>query len=305
MSIQPLAATPAVERLTTPMAQSGDIGDVTQLIDVVVLLDDSGSMATCWPWPQDRPPITPPCGWGSDNPPSDPDALRYSAARLLLQLADDADRIAVIRFDNQAEGVGVAGALQPAGAGENRRRLTEALQAPDDYFRRGYTRIDLGLQSAIDLLQSARQPGRSQYVVLLTDGEPSQQLGVGSQRDRINGQIEQLNSAGVTVFPVVLCNPTAGCAGEFLRDRFAESGVREAKNAQDLVRIFSEIFATMKSDRSVLTGRNAAGALEFTTRAQHGVRKITVVTPSGGLRTVTSDDATVGTQPSMADPTLM
>ncbi len=313
-STQPLAAKPAtdqrpdqlVDGLANPVAeetaQSGEIGDITQPIDVIVLLDDSGSMATCWPWPQDRPPFSPPCGWGSDNPPSDPDALRYSAARLLMQLADDADRIAVIRFDNQAEGVGAAGTLQPVGAGENRRRLTEALQPPDDYFRRGYTRIDLGLQSAIDLLDNARQPGRSQYVLLLTDGEPSQQLGVGSQRDRINGQIEALNQAGVIVFPVVLCNPTAGCAGEFLRDRFAESGVREAKNGQDLVRIFSEIFASMKSDRSVLTGRSASGSLEFSTRPQHGVRKITLVTPSGGLRAVQTDGGAVASQPTMNDP---
>lgn len=295
-------AAPQSDVPAVPIAQNTEIGDITQPIDVIVLLDDSGSMATCWPWPQDRPPFQPPCGWGSDNPPSDPDALRYSAARLLLQLADDADRLAVLRFDNQAEGVGAAGTLQPVGSGENRRRLTEALQPPDDYYRRGYTRIDLGLQSAIDLLRNARQAGRSQYVLLLTDGEPSQQLGVGSQRDRINGQIEELNNEGVIVFPVVLCNPTAGCAGEFLRDRFAESGVREAKNAQDLVRIFSEIFASMKSDRSVITGRNAGGALEFTTRPQHGVRKITVVTPSGGLQGAANEGAAVGTQPSMADP---
>jgi len=297
----PLYAEHSVAPIGSPSSQSEEIGDVTQPIDVIVLLDDSGSMATCWPWQPDRPPITPPCGWGSDNPPSDPDALRYSAARLLMQLADEADRIAVLRFDNQAEGVGAAGTLQPVGAGENRRRLTEALQPPDDYFRRGYTRIDLGLQSAIDLLQNARQPGRSQYVLLLTDGEPSQQLGAGDQRERINGQIEALQTAGVFVFPVVLCNPTAGCAGEFLRDRFAESGVREAQNAQDLVRIFSEIFASMKSDRSILTGRSADGALEFTTRDQHGVRRITIVTPSGGLRGVTKGDGTIAVQPSLTE----
>lgn len=295
----PLNATPLATNTLRPTAQEAEIGDVTQPIDVIVLLDDSGSMATCWPWPQDRPPFFPPCGFPSENPPSDPDALRYSAARLLLQLADDDDRIAVIRFDNLAEGVGDAGTLQPVGAGENRRRLIEALQPPDDYFPRGYTRIDLGLESALAILQNVRQPGRSQYVLLLTDGEPSQPGGTGSQRDRINGQVEELNNAGVTVFPVVLCNPTAGCAGEFLRDRFAESGVREAATAQDLVRIFGELFATMKSDRSVITGRNAKGALEFTTRPEHGVRKLTVVTPRGGLLTINS-----GTNPVLAQNAL-
>ncbi len=258
-------------------------GDAIEPIDVVVVLDDSGSMATCWPWPQNAPPFNPPCGFPSENPPSDPEELRYSAARLLLQLADTNDRIAVVRFDNLAGGVGDLGILQPVGAGENRRRLTESLQPPDDYLPRGYTRIDLGLQSAIDILNGAREPGRSQYIILLTDGEPSQPGNVGSQTERVTAQIEEMSAAGVSVFPVVLCNPTAGCAGEFLKARFAESGVREAGSAQDLVRVFSEIFATMKSDRSVLSGRNAQGALEFNTRAPHGVRNIALVTPRGGL----------------------
>ncbi|MEZ4863507.1 MAG: vWA domain-containing protein [Caldilineaceae bacterium] len=285
-----------------PLAEQN--GDVTQPIDVVVLLDDSGSMATCWPWPQNRPPFNPPCGYPSENPPSDPDELRYSAARLLLQLADDNDRIAVVRFDNLAAGVGDLGLLQPVGAGENRRRLTESLVAPTDYFARGYTRIDLGLQMAIDLLKGARQPGRNQYVLLLTDGEPSQPSGAGSQRDRINEQIVELDNVGVLTYPVVLCNPTAGCAGEFLKARFAESGVREAKSAQDLVRVFSEIFVSMKSDRSVLTGRNAKGALAFTTRAPQGVRKITLVTPRAGLTNIRRDDQPLLPQNVLNDPNI-
>jgi len=287
---------------TAPTADAG--GDVTEPLDVVVGLDDSGSMATCWPWPQTSPPFNPPCGYPSENPPSDPEELRYSAARLLLQLADDNDRMAVVRFDNLAGGVGDLGVLQPVGAGENRRRLTEALQPPDEYFSRGYTRIDLGLQSALDLLKGAREPGRSQYIILLTDGEPSQPGNVGSQKDRVTAQIEEMNATGISVFPVVLCNPTAGCAGEFLKARFAERGVREAASAQDLVRVFSEIFATMKSDRSVLSGRNAKGALQFTTRAPHGVRKIALVTPRGGLVSLQRDQQGVQPQAVLDDPNI-
>lgn len=290
---------------------SGDVteplnvgGDVTEPLDVVVVLDDSGSMATCWPWPQNAPPFNPPCGYPSENPPSDPEELRYSAARLLLQLADDNDRLAVVRFDNLAGGVGDLGVLQPVGAGENRRRLTEALQPPDEYFSRGYTRIDLGLQSALDLLKGAREPGRSQYIILLTDGEPSQPGNIGSQQERVTAQIEEMNATGISVFPVVLCNPTAGCAGEFLKARFAERGVREAASAQDLVRVFSEIFATMKSDRSVLSGRNAKGALQFTTRAPHGVRKIALVTPRGGLVSLQRDQQGVQPQAMLNDPNI-
>ena len=121
--------------------QPSENGAPTQPIDVVVVLDDSGSMATCWPWPRQGFPFEPPCGAPSENPPSDPDELRYSAARLLLQLADDDDRMAVVRFDSVAEGVGSLGALTRMGDGANRQQLAATIQPPSDYLPRGYTRI--------------------------------------------------------------------------------------------------------------------------------------------------------------------
>ena len=91
------APTPQLEQPTAPVDSS------KAPIDVVILLDDPGSMATCWPWPQDRAPFNPPCGAPSPNAPSDPAELRYSAARLLLQLADAEDRVAVVRFDSEGQ----------------------------------------------------------------------------------------------------------------------------------------------------------------------------------------------------------
>lgn len=286
---------------STPLAVNG--GGYSQPIDVVVVLDDSGSMATCWPWPRDGgQPFFPPCRGVSVNPPSDPDELRYSAARLLLQLASDEDRVAVVRFDNAAEGVGELGALQPIGAGDNRSRLTSTLVAPDDYFRRGYTRIDLGLQAAVDLLQAAREPGRNQYVLLLTDGEPSSPQGFGGQEDEIRAQVTALQSAGVLVFPVVLCNSTAGCAGEFLREQLPELGARQAATAQDLLRVFSEIFAEMKPDLSLVSGRGTR--LQLTTRAAHGVRKLAFVTTRDGLVSLGRDGQPLLAERSLDDPTI-
>ncbi len=221
--------------------QPDERGAPTQPIDVVVVLDDSGSMATCWPWPREGLPFSPPCRAPSDNPPSDPDELRYSAARLLLQLADDDDRLAMVRFDSIAEGVGALGALTRVGDGSNRQQLAATIQPPSDYLPRGYTRIDLGMQQAIDLLTAVREPGRSQYVVLLTDGEPTEQGNVGDQKPRIVEQLATLRNDGVLVFPVVLCNPSAGCSGEFLREQFGDD-LNEAKTPQELLRVFSEIW---------------------------------------------------------------
>ncbi len=266
-------------------------GPATEPIDVVVLLDDSGSMATCWPWPREGLPTTPPCNFPSVNQPSDPDELRYSAARLLIHLADEEDRIAVVRFDSQAEGVGALGAMQSAGGSENRRRLAASLEAPTNYYPRGYTRMDLGLAEAIRLLEANRQPNRSQYVLLLTDGEPTADgtLPLAAQKETIRDQFEQLQAAGVLVFPVVLCNPTSGCSGEFLKDQSSTALVRDAANAPELLRVFSELFAEMKSDRSVVTSRDANGSIAFTTRQSQGVQEIAVVSPRAALSAVRQD----------------
>ncbi len=292
----PQAATAQI----APAPLQGD--DVAQPIDVVVILDDSGSMATCWPWPQGQPPFFPPCASPSPNQPSDPLELRYSAARLLVQLADAEDRVAVIRFDTVAEGVGLMGDLQPVGDGDNRRRLVDSLQPPDDYFRRGYTRIDLGLQLAMDLLASARQTGRNQYILLLTDGEPTHPAGPDGIKADIAAQVEVLRSDGVLTFPVVLCNASAGCSGDFLREQFADFGVSEAASAEDLLRIFSEIAAQMKPDRSVITGRGSA--LQLVTRAPQGVRSMSFVTPRGGLQSLARDDQPVLTRTALDDPNI-
>ncbi len=276
----------------------------TQPIDVVVLLDDSGSMAMCWPWPRQGLPFSPPCQAPSENPPSDPEELRYSAARLLLQLADDDDRVAVVRFDTIAEGVGALGGLQRVGSNDNRQQLAATLQPPDDYLPRGYTRMDLGLEQAIQLLEANREPGRSQYVLLLTDGEPTAPGNVPNQESLIAAQLDTLNQSDVFVFPVVLCNPNDGCSGDFLREQFPAESVLEAASAQDLLRIFSEILTRMKPDRSLITNRNAAGALEFTTRAEHGVQRVAFVTPKGGLLSAHRDDAPLLTSNSLNDPNI-
>lgn len=268
-------------------------------IDVVVMLDDSGSMATCWPWPQDGPPYGPPCGGNSYNPPSDPNELRYSAARLLIALADPDDRIAVLRFDSGAEGVGSLGRLQEVGSRENRRRLAASLQPPPNYGTRGYTRMDLGLQEALRLLTAGRQPNRSQYVLLLTDGEPTAPDAIFNQRETVSEQLAQMQAAGVQIYPVLLCNPNAGCPGDFLKNQLTR--VQEAKSAPDILRIFSEVFAEMKSDRSVVSQRNVYGNLAVSIREEHGVGELAFIAPQAAISSVRRDAAPMRTVSVLAD----
>lgn len=300
------AATEQTNMASAP-AQSDIVGEgePKPLIDVVVLLDDSGSMATCWPW-SGLPVTQGPCEFPSSNLPSDLDELRYSAARLLVELADPEDRVAIVRFDVGATGVGALNSLRPVGAAAGRNSLAASLVAPTDYGQRGYTRFDLGLEQAINLLEASKQPDRSQYVLLLTDGEPTEPSGQGGQKTAIINQIETLRANGVWVFPVVLCNQTAGCAGDFLRQEFANFGVRNAATATDLLRVFSEIFSEMKPDRTVLTARTSAqsGSLSFVSSFGQGVQKLTVVTPSGGLGKVALDGDPFLLEPSLADQNI-
>ena len=268
-------------------------------IDVIVILDDSGSMATCWPWPQGQPPAGPPCENSSLNAPSDPNELRYSAARLLVHLADSADRIAVLRFDSTAEGVGVMSLLQEVGAAENRSRLAASLQSPEAYALRGYTRMDLGLKEALRLLELHGDPDRSQYVLLLTDGEPTAPLQVTGQRETITNLMVQIEDAGALLYPVILCNPDAGCAGDFLKT--SSPLAREAKSSQDLLLIFSELFAEMKSDRSVVTHRNVQGNLTISIRKAHSAGSIAFVSPESAITAVERDGAPMPTQSLLAD----
>ncbi|RME53779.1 MAG: VWA domain-containing protein, partial [Caldilineae bacterium] len=187
---------------------------------------------------------------------------------------------------------------QEAGGPENRRRLAGSLEPPTNYLPRGYTRMDLGLEEAIRLLEANRQPNRNQYVLLLTDGEPTAPgtLSIAEHRRIIREQFEQLRAAGVLVFPVVLCNPTSGCSGDFLRNQSSTEVVRDAGTASDLLQVFSELLAEMKSDRSIVTNRNANGNLALHVRAAHGVRELAFVSPRAALSSVRRDGAPVLTR---------
>ena len=247
-------------------------------IDVVIVLDDSGSMATCWPWSSSVHRDN--CR-GSENPPSDPHDLRYSAARLLTQLAGDNDRVAVVRFN--AETQDIIGKLQPVGNGNNRQSLVESIQPPEDYERAGgFTRIDLGLGRALQILKAAEGSERPSYVILLTDGVPTQD-GPRPQDQAIKQSVAALEHLGAQVFPVFLCNDKAGCPDDAFVKRTMGKVPDKAKTADDLLQVFSSVFAKMKPDLHVVDRRNGNGDIEFNVREAQGAQQLVVVAENGGL----------------------
>ena len=296
-------AAAALAILVTVLAPPGTVAPprafaqitVTSPIDVVVVLDDSGSMATCAPWIDGRPVQATNCDSSNkQNPPSDPDALRYSAARLLMQLAEDDDRIAVIRFDSKAERL--IPELTRVGGPDTRAALAARLRppspVPDGYLERAYTRIDLGMQEAATLLAEG-QSSRPQYVLFLTDGEPKQPKDDRSdQRAAVQQTVKGLRAQGVEVFPVLLCNVQAGCSGDARAFLSATIG-REptiANDARDIVREFGTLFAAMKPNLTLIQP-DLNGDLVWKTRGPQGPQRFDVVTVAKAFQSLERDSA--------------
>jgi hypothetical protein len=269
-------------------------------IDVVIVLDDSGSMATCWPWSDSprRDNCRP-----AENPPSDPHDLRYTAARLLTQLANDEDRLAIVRFN--AETQDLIGRLQPLGNRNNRQSLLATVQPPADYIRTGgYTRIDLGLGRAMQILKTAPGPARPRYVIFLTDGVPTQE-GPRPQDQAIQQSVAELEQLGAQVFPVFLCNEKAGCPDDSFVKRTMGKVPDKAKTAQELLQVFSAVFAKMKPDLHVVDRRNAAGDIEFTIREAHGAQQLIIVAENGGLIALKRDGNPQTVSRAFQDPNIL
>ncbi len=258
-------------------------------------------MATCWPWSQ-SPPRIDDCR-ASENPPSDPLDLRYSAARLVTQLAGNDDRLAVVRFN--AETQDIIGQLQPVGSRNNRQSLVESIQPPGDYERAGgFTRIDLGLGRAVQILKAAEGAQRPRYVILLTDGVPTQD-GARTQDQAIKQSVAELERLGAQVFPVFLCNDKAGCPSDDFVKRTMGKVPDKARTADELLQVFSAVFAKMKPDLHVVDRRNADGDLAFNTREAHGAQQLVVVAENAGLVALKRDGNPETISRAYQDPNIL
>ncbi len=197
--------------------------------------------------------------------------------------------MAVVRFNEATQGV--IGQLQQAGTSGARQSLTDALRPPTDYITTGgYTRIDLALNYAKDLLTAAKDEGRPSYVLLLTDGAPTQPGGVPGQEQPVRATMEALTQLGTQVFPVELCNDKAGCPDDTFITQTMGRVPDKAKTAGELLRVFSSIFAQMEPDLHVVD-QGTGSALEFNIRPEHGARRLVIVADKSGVQAVQRDDA--------------
>jgi len=264
---------------------------LSQPVDIVLVVDDSGSMTTCHPWRGSSIETSDCISKGYEREPSDPKNLRYSAIHLLLSLLEENDRIAVVRFDTKAEDVG-NGRLEKIGSDRNRQSLIESIRPPTDFSNRGFTRIDLGLERGASILLTRTDITRPGYIILLTDGDPTQPDGQPSQEGAVRSAAKTLRENGIDVIPVILCNTT--CPGEFIRDTIGIP--REARTSQDLLRIYSDVLGDVKPGFTIISHRDANGNIVFFSRPSHGLSQVVIVTEKSDPVLISNSQGTIESQ---------
>jgi uncharacterized protein (TIGR03503 family) len=142
--------------LSTAQAQSNQLGNIgnivnsgkqatfdsnqTRIIDVVVLLDSSGSMLA-----------------------TDPNTLRYEATKLFISLLSKEDRVALYEFDEEAR------EISPLKSISEQSSILEKLNAKKAEGK--FTDINKGIQKALDVLLSTSRSNATKLIVVLTDGK--------------------------------------------------------------------------------------------------------------------------------------
>jgi hypothetical protein len=115
-------------------------------VAVILVVDDSGSMGS-----------------------SDPDNLRWEAARLFISLLDPGDQVGLIRFATHSQAI-TPGLVTLARRGAGAPWLDQSAGETSE----GYTDLKAALETAADFLNNGAEPAPAipAYVILLTDGIP-------------------------------------------------------------------------------------------------------------------------------------
>ncbi len=188
-------------------------------VDVVLLMDSSGSMAK-----------------------NDPDKLRVPAAKMFMSLLGEQDRIGLISFSDN--GYPVLHLTTP-GPKTNARILASA----DRVSSKGvYTNLHAALAKGIDMLDKEGKDGQEKMLVLMSDGK----MDVGNTDDdwtltkQVQGELlSAARDKGIKVYTIAF---TAASDVELLRELASETGAlfKLASTDQDLHDVFGAIFETAK-----------------------------------------------------------
>ena len=194
-------------------------------LDVVLLFDASGSMLA-----------------------TDPDKLRHQGVRLLVSFLGEGDRLGVVRF---AEGAKVVQELEPFVPVSADVVVERIRSVPAEGV---FTDITQGVQVGAEMLLKNQRPEAERVVVLLSDGkfepDPSGGPAVARTLQLVQETLPELKAKEVRVFTVALSEQAdRPLLGEIAA---ATDGLTwYAKTADDLHKIFSELFLALKRPQVV------------------------------------------------------
>lgn len=206
-------------------AADGNEGGSSSKLDVVLLMDSSGSMLS-----------------------TDPGNLRYEGADLLLQFLDSDDRLALVSFAGEAK---VVRPLTPFSSNESNQVNTaiHGIQATGTY-----TDILEAVKVGKDILEAEPREGSQRVMILLSDGkmEPDPAVGLPFNRtqDLVNNYLPELRAKEIKVHTLAFSDQA---------DRELLSEVAGASDglswftasADEIHKSFADLFLTVKRPQVV------------------------------------------------------
>lgn len=196
-----------------------NFGGIRPVKDVVLAIDDSGSMSD-----------------------SDPANSRYTAAEALVRRMDTDNQVAVLTFNHD---VTVAQPLTPLSSDANREKVSAAILGLKT--TEGGTNIGGALAEALNVIRGDSQKNRGAMVILLSDGFSK----MDTQRD-----LQQFVDQGIAVNTIGLgIQDPSGPA--LLREIASRTGGQyyDVTDAGKLGDVFQQIYDRL-GDRTLLTKRS-------------------------------------------------
>ncbi|MDO3412739.1 vWA domain-containing protein [Saccharibacillus sp. CPCC 101409] len=204
-----------------------DLGGVKRINDIVLVIDNSGSMTD-----------------------TDPDNQRFSAAKDLIGRMDAEKRVAVFTFDDVPQ---LIQPLTPVVTDDQKQQIYAKIDAiqPTEYS----TQIDQALSGTMEHIREKGDPGSGAMVILLSDGITDVDLsGVLSE---YRSQRVPVNAIGLGSGLVVEAED-----GYRLLQNIADSTggtYTDVKNADQISLAFQNIYRNL-DDHTLLTDRTGAPA---------------------------------------------
>ncbi|HIC89722.1 MAG TPA: VWA domain-containing protein [Anaerolineae bacterium] len=231
--------------------------------DVVLLIDDSGSMSDLWA--------------SGTRQPNDPQGLRHSAAKLFIDLAQDGDRLAVISFhtDPIPYGEAAQGKLTVISGQDTKEALKSFIVQPTEPpSDERLTDMRKALKLAREILKN-NDVGNPQFVVFLTDGRPYPPDQVPELREVIKG----FGVDGIPIFPILLGEDTDPAVTDRMV-RETHSLAQAVDRANELLKAYASIYSFVQEDRYIdILNFDGGQTVTLRTSPDHGITDLSIVLP--------------------------